>query len=50
MAWLPLTLSYFLSEEPKELQTIHTHAYPLPIELQWANYFINLRRPKRESL
>jgi anaerobic magnesium-protoporphyrin IX monomethyl ester cyclase len=24
--------------------------YRFPIELQWANEFINLRKPKRESL
>jgi anaerobic magnesium-protoporphyrin IX monomethyl ester cyclase len=24
--------------------------YRFPVELQWANEFINLRKPKRESL
>jgi len=24
--------------------------YRFPVELQWANQFINLRKPKRESL
>ena len=50
MAALPLTHSYFLSEVSEELQVIQACVYRFPIELQWANQFINLRRPKQESL
>ena len=50
MAELPLTHSYFLSDDPEELQIIQTHAYRFPIRPQWANHFIKLRRTKQESL
>jgi len=50
MAELPLTHSYFLSEDPEELQITQAHTYCFPIELQWANHFIKLRRPRQESL
>jgi hypothetical protein len=50
MAELPLTYSYFLSEDPEELQVIQARLYHFPVELQWANHFIKLRRPKQESL
>ena len=48
MAELPLTYGYFLHENLRELQFTRPCAHP--IELQWANHFIKLRRPKRESL
>jgi hypothetical protein len=48
MAEFLLTHGYFLHEDPRELQFMKPCAHP--IELQWANHFINLRRPKRESL
>ena len=50
MAELPLTHSYFLSEDPEELQITQARAYRFPIDLQWASHFIKLRRPKQESL
>jgi len=50
MAELPLTHSYFLSEDPEELQIIQAHAYRFPLEQRRANHFIKLRRPKQESL
>jgi hypothetical protein len=48
MAELLLTYDRFLHEGARELQLMKP--YGPPIELQWANQFINLRRPKRESL
>jgi len=64
MAELLLTHGYFLYEDPIELQItklavllgILRRCSPslrinrFPVELQWANQFINLRKPKQESL
>jgi hypothetical protein len=50
MAELPLTHSYFLSEDPEELQVIQARVDRFPVELQWANHFIKLRGSKQESL
>jgi hypothetical protein len=48
MAEFLFTHGYFLYEGPRELQLIKLYAPHS--ELRWANQFINLRRPKRESL